>query len=234
MEKLSQNWFIEGSIDAEFKRYVLMAYLQQVDEHFEHYHLYPDLAELILHYRNLISFKESKNLLQQNFPEVLTDIDAQQFKLIYEKVVSDDSLMLEIMSIVNQSIPLMKQSLLLGKELYDSLENRIKIEPIGIMPIYKKEGYLLIKTYTDKTTKVYQYHISSFAQHAQEYLSISTQWIGDYEYGLSRHFEFIKQDLVQKNKSLPNPATFSAQLDMEVPVLESLLPIVKRKIIHYL
>ncbi len=234
MEKLSQNWFIEGSIDAEFKKYLLLAYLQQVEENFENFKLYPNLAELISHYRNLVSFKESKNLVQQNFPEVLTDMDAQQFKLIYEKVVSDDELMQEIMNIVNQSMKLMKHALDQGKDIYETLESRIKIEPVGIVPIYKYDGYLFLKTYNSKTTKVYQYHIAAFAQNTQEYRSINTQWVGDYEYSLTTHFEFIKQDLVKKNKFLPNPAAFAAHADMEIPILESLLPIVKRKIIQYI
>ncbi len=234
MEKLSPNWFIEGSIDAELKKYVMLAYLQQVEDDFEHFKLYPNLAELISHYRNLVGFKESKNLVQQNFPEILTSIDAQQFRLIYEKIVADDELMQEIMNIVNQSMMMMKHALNQGKDVYETLENRIKIEPIGIMPIYKNDGYLFLKTYSDKTTKVFQYHVSSFAQNTQEYRSINTQWVCDYEYSLTTHFEFIKQDLVKKNKFLPNPAAFAAHAEIEIPILESLLPIVKRKIIQYL
>ena len=128
MEKLSPNWFIEGSIDAELKKYVMLAYLQQVEDDFEHFKLYPNLAELISHYRNLVGFKESKNLVQQNFPEILTSIDAQQFRLIYEKIVADDELMQEIMNIVNQSMMMMKHALNQGKDVYETLENRIKID----------------------------------------------------------------------------------------------------------
>ncbi len=234
MEKLSQNWFIEGSIDAELKKYMLLAYLQHVEDSFEHLKLYPNLAELISHYRNLVRFRESKNLFQQNFPEVLTNVDAEQFKLIYEKVISDDDLMKEIMGIVNQSMILIKEALEQGKEIYETLESSIKMEPIGIMPIYKNDGYLFLKNYTDRTTKVYQYHISSFAQNTLDYRSINTQWVGDYEHSLTTHFEFIKQDLARKNKHLPNPAAFAAHAEMEIPILESLLPIVKRKIMKYL
>lgn len=205
-----------------------------MEESFEHFKLYPNLADLISHYRNLVGFRESKNIVQQKFPEVLTDMDAQQFKLIYEKVESDDELMQEIMNIVNQSMKMMKHALNQGKDVYETLENRIKIEPIGIVPIYKNDGYLFLKTYSDKNTKVFQYHISSFEQNMGEYRSINTQWVCDYEHSLATHFEFIKQDLVKKNKFLPNPAAFAAHADMEIPILESLLPIVKRKIIQYL
>jgi hypothetical protein len=180
MEKLSQNWFIEGKINAELKEYILLAYLQFVDSNFESYKLNPILADLISHYRSLARFKESKNIVQQSFPDVLTEIDAQQFKLVYEKVVADDVLMQEIMNIVNQSIKHIKQALEQGKSVYETLERHIKIEPIGIVPVYKNDGYLFLNSFSTKSTKVYQYHISAFSQNTQDYRSINTQWVCDY------------------------------------------------------
>ena len=50
MDKLSENWITEKHIDLEYKRYVLLAYLQHVSEQFEEVRLYPALSELVNHY----------------------------------------------------------------------------------------------------------------------------------------------------------------------------------------
>ena len=53
MEKLSKDWLTQGLIDFEYKKYVLMAYLQRVKTSFERIELYPFMADLVFHYRNL-------------------------------------------------------------------------------------------------------------------------------------------------------------------------------------
>ena len=52
MKKLSPDWITEKHIDFEYKKYVLLAYLQEVNMNFEKTHLYPFLADLVDHYRN--------------------------------------------------------------------------------------------------------------------------------------------------------------------------------------
>ena len=57
MKSLSVNWFIEGSLDFEYKKYQLLAYLQQINQHFNKTKLYPDLNDLIFHYNNIFAFR---------------------------------------------------------------------------------------------------------------------------------------------------------------------------------
>ncbi len=60
MATLNKNWITEKAIDFEYKKYILLAYLKQVSQNFEENKLYPSLAELIGHYKLLISIKENK------------------------------------------------------------------------------------------------------------------------------------------------------------------------------
>ena len=85
MQFLNKNWITENQIDFEYKKYVLLAYLQHVSENFTEYRLYPYLSDLIEHYRNLKSLKDNKNHLYNLFPERMKGADLEQFKLIYEK-----------------------------------------------------------------------------------------------------------------------------------------------------
>ena len=53
MKQLSETWFAEGYIDFELKKYVLLAYLQEINKYFYENKLYPQLADLIFHYNNI-------------------------------------------------------------------------------------------------------------------------------------------------------------------------------------
>ena len=108
MKSLSETWFTEGYIDFELKRHTLLAYLQEVNKYFNQHKLYPQLADLIFHYNNLVSFRENKKYLQEKFPKQLTDINLKQLELLYERMIADDVLMEELEAIINYSATKMK------------------------------------------------------------------------------------------------------------------------------
>jgi hypothetical protein len=104
MKELSKNWFIEGSIDFEHKKYILLDYLQEINRHFDKSRLYPNLTDLIFHFNNLLYFKKNKTMLQQAFPQRLTKADIEAVKLTYQKIVDDDSSMREIELIITYAM----------------------------------------------------------------------------------------------------------------------------------
>ena len=67
MKTLSHTWFAEGYIDFELKKYTLLAYLQEVNRYFTVSKLYPQLADIIFHYNNVVAFKKNKQSLQEQF-----------------------------------------------------------------------------------------------------------------------------------------------------------------------
>ena len=69
MKQLSETWFAEGYIDFELKKYTLLAYLQEVNKYFDENKLYPQLADVVFHYHNLVAFRENKKFLQEHFPK---------------------------------------------------------------------------------------------------------------------------------------------------------------------
>ena len=160
MKSLSVNWFIEGSVDFEHKKYQLLAYLQNINKHFNKTKLYPDLNDLVFHYNNLLKFKENKAALQKSFPERLTNADIEAVKLTYEKMVEDDGLMQEIEHIISYSLRKINPTIQAGKEIYDFVESRLKIEAIGVIPLYPYHGYLLLRNGGEKGTKVYEYQVT--------------------------------------------------------------------------
>lgn len=232
MEKLSQNWVTEGLIDFEYKKYLLLAYLQQVKDNFQSNKLYPPLSELVTHYNNLLSIRDSREQMEAHFPKSLSSIDLEKFKLSYRKVVEDDELMEEVGRVVHYAIPKIKHLLKEGRGIYEFMEEQLELDEIGIRPIYDKEGYLMLRNPNQNDLLVYQFQVS-LLQHADEnYRMVKTTFSSKESKSLARTVEQIKLDLCKRFKELPNPATFLISSKLHLPLRESFLPIAKRMLIR--
>jgi hypothetical protein len=233
MTALSTNWITEKHIDFEYKRYLLLAYLQEVSNNFTETKLYPSLSELVSHYRSVVSLKENKKSLYESFPERISGADISQFSLIYEKILNDDQIMQEIESIIDFSIPQFEKSLAEGRKIYDLVESQINIFPVGIMPLNTDEGYLFLKYAPDRETIVYEYQITIFENPDERYRGISTNYIGSYSNSIQNTFENIKRDLIRYHRKMPNPATYVIESELKIPLEETFLPMAKRTLVKY-
>jgi hypothetical protein len=228
MNSLSKNWITESLIDFEYKKYKLLAYLQTISDRFVEQKLYPSLSDLIEHYRNLKELKENKVSIYNSFKSQVQQVDLEQFKLIYEKMVADEPLMKEIESIIDFSLPQFRHYLDEGKKIYDFIEEHLSFFPVGILPINKSYGYLILKEPSYMETRVYEYQISIFENPNERYRGLNIRYVTSYEKNLLNTFESIKSDLLLYNKQLPNPATFVVESDLSIPFEETFLPIAKR------
>lgn len=230
MKELNKNWITEGLIDFEYKKYMLLGYLKTVKESFNEKKLYPFLSDLLFHYQNLLSIKENKQLIHENFPKQISRADFEKLEIIYKEIVKDDKIMKEIEDIISFSIPKVKEQLKDGKDIYEEIEEKVTISPIGISPLYPDEGYLLFYMDT-RETRVYEYQMTIFESAEEKYRGIHTHFVETFSKGLGITFESIKLELIRKYKKLPNPATFLIDTKVRVPFNESLLPIAKRLLV---
>lgn len=233
MASLGKNWITEKLVDFEYKKYILLAYLKEVSNQFEANRLYPHLAELIDHYKQLIAFREMKNNLSDNFPQRLQKVDFENFKMKYEKMVEDDVLMSEIESIVSYSIPQFEKYLAEGKKIYDFIEEHLHLYPVGVIPLRPEHGYMFLKDGKDAGTRVYEYQITIFEHPDTRYRGIHTQYVKTYSHSFVNTFESIKTDLIRGNRNIPNPAAFAVESDLEIPLEETFLPIAKRMLVKH-
>lgn len=233
MASLSPDWITEKRIDFEYKKYLLLGYLQGVSEQFTESRLYPCLSELISHYRNVVALRDHKKSLYDSFPERLSGTDLKGFRLMYEKILQDDHLMQEIESIVEYSIPKFEKYLQEGKAIYDFVESHINIFPVGIMPLHTDEGYLMLKFSPGKETLVYEYQITIFENPDEKYRGIATSFIGKWEQSLANTFENIKHELIRYHQKMPNPATYVIESDLKIPIEETFLPLARRILVKH-
>jgi hypothetical protein len=234
MKELSKNWFIEGSIDFEYKKYILLDYLQEINRHFDKSKLYPNLTDLIFHYNNLLYFKKNKTMLQQAFPQRLTKADIDAVKLTYQKIVDDDSSMREIESIINFALQKMDPAIQTGKEIYDFVESRLNIDPVGIVPLLPYHGYFSLRNGNIRTNQVYEFQITLFENKDDKYRGINIIFIDTYEESITLTPEAIKLDLIRRNQYLPNPAVYYVHSDIAFPLEQTLLPVAKRSLVKYI
>jgi hypothetical protein len=233
MKSLSETWFAEGYIDFELKKYTLLAYLQQVNKYFNENKLYPQLADVIFHYNNLVAFKENKKFLQEHFPKKLTGIQMEKLQVLYQQMVEDDELMKELEDIINYSTSTIKRTIRSGTEIYEFVEDKLVITPIGLVPLDTNEGYFFLSS-GKKNTRIYYYRLSFFEKHDEKYRSIKTSYIDNRRRSMSNTYENIKANLIRNRSELPNPAVYAVEIDLGFPFDETLLPIAKRSLVKYI
>jgi hypothetical protein len=228
MHTLSENWISEGWIDFEYKKYILLGYLKNVNVQFKEVKLYPPLADLIRHYERLQRFNESKKQFIRSFPKDISSIDLEKLKVTYESRLTEDDMMKELADIVAFAIPIIKNHIEEGKTIYDFIESNLEIEPIGIRPIYQREGYAILSFDHCNDVYVYRYSLNLFQSSADVFRGIALKFVQKIRHTLVNSFQKIKMDLVKNFADLPNPSAWRIHSTHAIPLDESFVPISKR------
>ncbi len=234
IKSLSETWFTEGYIDFELKKYTLLAYLQHVNSYFNQNKLYPQLADIVFHYNNIVAFRENRRFLEEQFPRQLTEINIKKLQLVYERMIEDNEMMQELEEIINYSAQKIKSTLQSGTDLYEFVEAKLNIEPVGIIPLDTSEGYLLICDGRFNTTVAYQYQLTIYEKHDERYRGLRTDFVETWMRSVSNSVENIKAELIRNRKQLPNPAVYNIETALAYPLEETLLPIAKRSFVKYI
>ncbi|MGN6417307.1 MAG: hypothetical protein ACTHMC_07440 [Pseudobacter sp.] len=234
MKTLSETWFAEGYVDFELKKYTLLAYLKEVNKYFNENKLYPQLSEVIFHYNNLMALRNNKKYLQEQFPKKLTGIQIRQLQLLYEQIIEDDEMMQELEDIINYSADEIKTTISSGTAIYEFVEEKLTIFPVGLVPLDSNEGYFFLSEGSYRNTRVYQYKLSIFEKHDEKFRAIRTEFLDQWTRNIANSYENIKSELLKLRRDLPNPAVYSIETDLSFPYDETLLPVAKRRLVRYL
>ena len=219
MIKLDLDWMINGLLDYEYKQYQLLGYLQKIENEFNKLILYPHYTELINHYYELKSYKEiNKNNHQINHYKPNTT----------EKIEIDFNY---INKLVNFSLYHIKETLLIGKDIFDEVNKCVDINELGLLKLNSKKGFYIVKY---NSINIYEYELSQFFNEDGNKI-LKTRLIRSYPEDVSKLITIkdIKEDLINSTK-LIRPSVFLVDTPFEYPVTETLLPIIKRKIIKQL
>jgi len=207
MERLRPGWFLHGLWDEEYQRYRLLAYLRHVQAAFFAQRLYPPLSDLIE------SYEELRSLAQ-----------AQQATAVLED--STDTLY----RIIQFAIPKLEESIQEGQQIYDLIERHLQVEVVGLIPLYKAEGYLFLRRGGEKVVRAYRYEIRPI-QDKEGLVGIRLEPVEEFVFSiLATPFTILRERLLKAHKDLPTPLTLVVESPLEVPLQETLLPIIKRNL----
>ncbi len=234
IKSLSPNWLTEGLIDFEYKKYLLLGYLKQIEREFDETRLYPFLGELVHHYESLKLLKEQKEQVSKVFPTKVSRIDLQKMTLEYEKMLEDEEFMGVIEQILEFALPRLQMQLKNGSEIYEIVDNDMSIEPIGIIPLMRQEGYLMIQNGAEPKVHIYCYQLTLFESAREKFRAIKTAFVHTYLKQMTQTFESIKLDLLRQQNMFANPATYLLHSKHSYPMQETFLPVAKRRFVRYL
>lgn len=234
MKDLSPNWLTEGLLDPEYKRYQLLAWLQQVEQQFAQVKLYPWFNDLLFHYRNLQQVRQNHQLIYEQFPKELTRADFARLKLVYTQLIEDDSFMRSLEEIISFSLPQLQRWVNEGRDIYNFVEENVSISPVGLTAINKDEGYFFLLAHPFSQTDIYRYQITIFEGPEDRYRAINVVHLETQPKSRLQTFESLKVELIRRQQSLPNPATWLVEARVAAPRNETLLPVVKRRLVQYI
>ena len=224
MDKLDKDWLTQNNSDFEYKKYILLAYLSQVKEKFDNNEIYPYLGELIEHYRSLNELLENKRKYNKS---ELTQIDLENLELVYTSI--PDELIDNIEDIIIYALTEIGKIIKEGRDIYDFLERGIEFNTVGVVPKYMDEGFIILTT--DKT-QLYSYKMNKILLNNVKYRLVKTTLIPIDVTPFTTH-QSIREEYILSLRNY-NPITFGAFTKINVPIMTTLLPIIKRKILHYI
>jgi|GEM_PF-2524460 len=159
-------------------------------------------------------------------PKELTGIDASTGNLKYSASVEDPNLLRIINEIIEFSIPQLEEKLNQGKEIFDGVQDMIQIEPIGILPLYKDEGYFLVNCDIPETD-IFSYKISQL-ENEKRVRILETTFLKRVKKSISNTYYSIKEKLITEFNELPTPATYLIHSKLNYPKESTLMPVAKR------
>lgn len=223
MDKLGKDWLTKDTTDFEYKKYILLDYLQKVDNQFKENKFYPYLSDCIEEFRSLKDLLEQKNNLT---PKELTSIDFKKMELIYTPI--EDETFTEIQKLINYSLRRLKHTIEEGRNKCDKIEKNILFKSVGIITDNKDEGYLILSS---TSSIIYKYHINSLILEGNKYKMLKTTPITTPNISEFSSHEDIKQEYINHLDDIPM-MTYGAYSKKNIPFDNTFLPIVKRILIR--
>ena len=234
---MKTDWLFQEPIDLEHKQYVLLDYLQKLDKNLNNLKLYPQFQEISLHLASINLLIEKGQYLTTN--RTLKSPDDEI--LISDLVAVDCPILtkdeiLEVYHVCRYSTEKLKDYFNHAKAIWDIVNDTVSIDvvqnPKNIEP---KQG-LFFLDYKEKTY-LYEFIIKQIKKDSVE-TKCQIKKICECPNGeFNEKLKSIKTPLIknlQDEEVHGKLIVFTVNHNNNYPLKETLLPIVKRKIMNYM
>lgn len=234
--KLNPEWMLKAPLDFEYNKYTLLDYLQKCEQNLDKFEIYPDFVELSLHLANIQSLNKENTLLLTDKKFESCD-DEIMLKDLYPKKPRElsEEERNELLKTIEYSNYKLFDTFNLAKSIwniaFDTIEISLKKNKnnlgsgMGYCFYYKKkDNKVYVWEYqikrdrkqpnTNKTT------IKLIYENSPEDITLSSI--------LETNSSFVK------NKNYKTFPVFEMQCNQEFPMEQTVVPIMKRKIMAYI
>jgi hypothetical protein len=233
--KLSPEWMLKEPIDFEYNKYTLLDYLQKCEKRFNNLEIYPDFVELSLHLANIQSLVKENTLLLTNKKFESCDDEILVKELVAKKpreLTKDEEGELDktIRYSGNRLFDAFNAAKSIWNLAYDNLDISIKKNKknlsggLGYIYFYNKEvNKVMVWQYEIKKPKGDRSNDKTYLKLIHEGQPSDITLLHIIE-------TFSTWTNVEGFKEFP---IFEARCTQPFPMEETLIPIMKRKIMAY-
>lgn len=232
LPKQHGSWLTEGLMDAEYKEYVLLAWLQKVKQDLQGSRLYPALANVIDKHRELTAIKKGLEQGKESGPVI--GLDFAKMQLLRAQMTHPSSMEDYLQDVIGRALPHLDATMQEGKMLYDLIDSKVIFGPIGIQPLHINEGYLIVThgESADRKLIAYRYNKSRITRGGDAFLELNLQCVESRSLSRLETANGIKWSLIRRYRELPQPATYHVHMEWAIPIEPTLLPIARRRLLQ--
>lgn len=231
MQKLSLDTFLTAGPDLEANQYHILHALQGYHVEFVHNRLYPALAELIELATVLQSLLDRRAGIASHIPRKIKSLDLKNKQIIFEQPSFETENSARVFELIEWALPKINSLIEEGMRIHDFVAENVQVQEVGILPMYRDEGYYFVPEPAAHRLHLMRYQVSLFEAGEERYRSLKTRLVDSIAQPLVHQSpESIKLRLIEQFPDLPNPATFICETDIEFPFAQTVFPIAKRKL----
>lgn len=235
MAALDLEMFTNGAKNPQQAQIDIVAALGSITNAFRKNRLYPGLAEMIELTSALETVRSNRAQYDGNLPRRLSGVDLENKSLQFESIYADPEFIGQMFALVDWAVPHLQVVTDEGVTMFDFVTQNLNVNVVGIMPMYRDEGYALIPDHRNGLLHVLKYELSLYMSHGDRYRALKTMELETTRlmHGANAP-EDIKDHLMRDHKDLPNPATYYMDTDLDFPFDETILPVAKRRLMREL
>lgn len=224
---LPHDWAYAPALDAELKRYQLLAYIQHVEASFASLKLYPHVADLDERISGLMKLRADMVRLQEALGGTVKGFDPITGQALREPLAPDPWLAI-VQEVIDTGLPALRSALAEGRALLAEIGNRIQFGAVGLLPLTLSAGWLLLRQGRQACAYTFELPSVSGSTSYDPRSQVRTHYVTTFTMGLALTFERIKGELVSGHPELPNPAVFAFETDLGLPRIETYMPVAKQ------
>lgn len=236
MATLNLSTFIKAADDIEMSKYKVLAILNKYSKALHKNKLYPALAELISIKNELELLVEQMSLFDPEFILSFNFNDFSEELPLQNPIEYDEESLQKVSKFINWALPEIKNAINEGTAIFDFVDENIELYEVGIMPLYKNEGYFFIQDLKNDLMKIYGFEMSLFSTEENPLRTLKSKLVDiiSLQAPEAKSPYELKHNIINKYNDLPNPVVFSFDTKVDFPFVETVLPVAKRKLVRKL